>query len=60
MEFSEIANNRNYGLEDNERLREWCYEESLSKSDMSHILILADDEGSVFMITQDSPEKPAQ
>ena len=59
MEFSEIANNRNYIVEDNERLRKWYSNESQNQSDMSHILVLADDDGgSVFMITQDSPEKP--
>ena len=58
MEFSEIANDRNYIVEDNKRLRKWYNEDSNGKSDMSHILVLADDDGgSVFMITRDSPEE---
>jgi hypothetical protein len=59
MQFSRVLNNRNEIIEDNERLRKWYNEESQGKSDMSHILVLSDDDGgSVFMITQDSPEKP--
>lgn len=59
MDFSMVYQERNYIVEDNERLRKWYSEQSEGKSDMSHILVLADDDGgSVFMITQDSPEKP--
>jgi hypothetical protein len=50
----------NYGvISCNLELRKEYAEQSNGKSDMSHILVLADDDGgSVFMITQDSPEKP--
>jgi hypothetical protein len=49
-----------YGVIDcNLEIRQQYLKESNGKSDMSHILVLADDDGgSVFMITQDSPEKP--
>ena len=43
----------------NLEIRKQYMKDSEGKSDMSHILVLADDDGgSVFMITQDSPEKP--
>jgi hypothetical protein len=59
MQFSHVLNNKNEIIEDNKRLRKWYAEQSDGKSDMSHVLVLADDDGgSVFMITQDSPEKP--
>ena len=46
-------------IKNNLELRKEFAEYSEGKSDMSHILVLADDDGgSVFMITQDSPEKP--
>ena len=46
-------------IKTNLELRKEYEKYSEGKSDMSHILVLADDDGgSVFMITQDSPEKP--
>ncbi len=46
-------------IKNNLEIRKQYIEDSEGKSDMSHILVLADDDGgSVFMITQDSPEKP--
>lgn len=46
-------------IKNNLELRKEYAKYSEGKSDMSHILVLADDDGgSVFMITQDSPEKP--
>ncbi len=46
-------------MQNNLELRKEFAEYSEGRSDMSHILVLADDDGgSVFMITQDSPEKP--
>lgn len=46
-------------IKNNIELRKEYAEQSGGKSDMSRILVLADDDGgSVFMITQDSPEKP--
>ena len=45
-------------IKNNLELRKEFAEYSAGKSDMSHILVLADDDGgSVFMITQDSPDK---
>jgi hypothetical protein len=61
QEFLDFAEEiRNYGIIKNnlELRKEFAYY-SNGKSNMSHILVLADDDGgSVFMITQDSPEKP--
>lgn len=46
-------------IRNNLELRKEFSKYSDGKSDMSHILVLSDDDGgSVFMITQDSPEKP--
>lgn len=46
-------------IKNNIELRAEFSKSSEGKSDLSHILVLADDDGgSVFMITQDSPEKP--
>ena len=46
-------------IKNNLELRKEYAKYSNGKSDMSHILALSDnDGGSVFMITQDSPEKP--
>ncbi len=59
MEFSMVYTECNYIIEDNQYIRKQYTTQSNGKSDMSHILVLADDDGgSVFMITQDSPEKP--
>ncbi len=52
-------NDWNSIIKNNLELRKEYAEQSGGKSDMSRILVLADDDGgSVFMITQDSPEKP--
>ena len=46
-------------IKNNLEIRKQYREASKCESDMSHILVLADDDGgSVFMITQDSPYKP--
>lgn len=61
QEFFDFLNEKkNWGIvQNNLELRKEFAEYSEGKSDMSHILVLADDDGgSVFMITQDSPEKP--
>jgi hypothetical protein len=58
LDFSEEK--KDWGIiKNNLELRKEFAQYSNGKSDMSHILVLADDDGgSVFMITQDSPEKP--
>ncbi|MBQ7673017.1 MAG: SMI1/KNR4 family protein [Alphaproteobacteria bacterium] len=59
MQFFGIAVKYNEIIDGNSKIRKQYIEDSKGKSDMSHILVLADDDsGSVFMITQDSPEKP--
>jgi hypothetical protein len=57
LDFSETM--KNWGIiKNNLKLRAEFAHYSDGKSDMSNILVLADDDGgSVFMITQDSPEK---
>jgi len=59
MQFWGISVKRNEIICNNLEIRKQYTEDSKGQSDMSHILVLADDDGgSVFMITQDSPEKP--
>jgi hypothetical protein len=61
QEFLDFAEEKKgWGIiKNNLELRKEFEKYSEGKSDMSHILVLADDDGgSVFMITQDSPEKP--
>lgn len=59
MDFWEPLETSNTILFNNLEIRKIYTSLSNKQSDMSHILILADnDGGSVFMITQDSPEKP--
>ncbi|MDR3179914.1 MAG: SMI1/KNR4 family protein [Holosporaceae bacterium] len=57
--YADDLDNINGIIKNNLELRKEFAYYSNSKSDMSHILVLSDDDGgSVFMITQDSPEKP--
>ncbi len=59
LDFCLEFDNWNGVIKNNLELRKEYAKYSEGKSDMSHILVLADDDGgSVFMITQDSPEKP--
>ena len=61
QEFFDFLNEKkSWGIvQNNLELRKEFTKYSEGKSDMSHILVLADDDGgSVFMITQDTPEKP--
>jgi len=59
LQFDAEENNWNGVIKNNLELRKEYEKYSEGKSDMSHILVLADDDGgSVFMITQDSSEKP--
>lgn len=59
IQFFGISVRCNEIIDRNLELRQDFFRCSEGKSDMSHILVLADDDGgSVFMITQDSPEKP--
>ncbi len=59
LDFCLEINDWNGVIKNNLELRKEYTKYSEGKSDMSHILVLADDDGgSVFMITQDSPEKP--
>lgn len=59
MDFFLIWDKSNDIIKYNILIRKEYLEQSDGKSDMSHILVLSDDDGgSVFMITQDSPEKP--
>ena len=59
--FDFTVDSDNWGgiIKNNLELRKEYSEHSEGESDMSRILVLADDDGgSVFMITQDSPDKP--
>lgn len=59
IQFWGVSKKCNEIVENNIELRKEYEKYSDGQSDMSHILVLADDDGgSVFMITQDSPEKP--
>ena len=59
FDFCLNADDWNGVIRNNLEIRKQYKEDSSGQSDMSHILVLADDDGgSVFMITQDSPEKP--
>ena len=60
--FDFTVNDDNWSgiVKNNLEIRKQYTEESQGQSDMSHILVLADDDGgSVFMITQNDPNKPA-
>jgi hypothetical protein len=57
--YTDDPENPNGIIKSNLELRKEFAHYSGGKSDMSHILVLSDDDGgSVFMITQDSPKKP--
>ena len=59
MEFFRVTQKSNGIIRNNLEIRKQYIKDSEGKSDMSHILVLADDDGgSVFMITQDSLENP--
>ena len=59
LQFDALEDDWNGVIKNNLELRKQYLEQSNGKSYMSHILVLCDnDGGSVFMITQDSPEKP--
>ena len=58
LDFCLESDNWDGVIKSNLELRKDYAKHSEGKSDMSHILVLADDDGgSVFMITRDSPEK---